>query len=52
VVAFITQPGDTVEDTQIVKVENLTPGQMAERTTSGGQGKTDLACVIRLVQAH
>jgi hypothetical protein len=50
VVDYITQPGDTVLDTQIAKVNGLAPGKSANWSTTGASGKKSLACVVRNAQ--
>jgi hypothetical protein len=48
VVDFITNPGDTVMATRIVKVGPLAPHKSAKWSTpASGQGHVNLNCVIR-----
>jgi hypothetical protein len=48
VVDFITNPGDTVMATRIVKVGPLAPNKSANWSTpAAGQGHANLNCVIR-----
>lgn len=51
VVDFVTQPGDTVLDTQIVYVRNLAPKATKTWSATGAAGKTSVGCFIRQVQA-
>jgi len=52
VIDFITQPGDTVQDTKIVDVTNVASGATATWATAGAPGQHNLACVVRQVQAQ
>lgn len=52
VVDYVTQPGDTVQDTKIVHVSKVAPGSTVAWSSTGAPGKSNLACVIRFVQAY
>lgn len=51
VVDYITQPGDTVQSTQIVTTPTVQPGATINWKTSGSAPDPHTICVIRQVQA-
>jgi hypothetical protein len=51
VVDFVTQPGDTVLDTQIVTTASVKPAAGLTWSAKSTPGLTNVACVIRQVQA-
>jgi hypothetical protein len=50
VVDFVTNPGNTVMDTQIINVRDVAPKATKSWTATGAQGKDHLGCVVRQVQ--
>ena len=51
VVDYVTDPGDTVLDTQILNTKSVKPGASLAWVTKSEPGLTHVSCVIRQVQA-
>jgi len=51
VVDFVTQPGNTVLDTQVVKVDSVAPHQSSTWGAAWPNSAASVACVIRQAQS-
>jgi hypothetical protein len=52
IVDYVKNPGFTVLDTQVAKVNGVAPGKSANWSTTGAAGQSHLLCVIRTSQAY
>jgi hypothetical protein len=50
VVDFVSKPGSTVLGTTVVTVPDVGAGATGHWSTTGAQGKPNVACVVRLAQ--
>ncbi len=51
IVDFVTTAGATVEDSAVVEVDNVAPGERRQWSATGAHGVSGISCVVRNVQA-